>query len=163
MVMFSRSRDGELLARFATKLGIIPVRGSSSRGGDAALHKMQRFLSRSGRCKAATVLDGPQGPAFVAKKGMIVLAMRAAVPLLPIVMTARPAIRLKNTWDQTLIPLPFSRVTICYRSPWRIPPDLTARELEKLRREVEYTLNDMIRQSENLRNGPQDDARERPN
>ena len=37
VIMISQSRDGELAARFAEKLGLVPVRGSSSRGGTTAL------------------------------------------------------------------------------------------------------------------------------
>src|SRR4051812_15057221 len=36
-IMISRSFDGELIARFAEKMGYVPVRGSSSRGGAPAL------------------------------------------------------------------------------------------------------------------------------
>ncbi len=148
MIMFSRSKDGDLIAGFAEKLGVIPIRGSSSKGGSEALSAMKEFLKRPGVTKTATVLDGPRGPRCVAKKGMIVLAKEAGVPFLPLMMSAHPAITLKNTWDKTLIPLPFSRVTISYRPPWRIPPDLDAEGLEKLRQEVEATLNEMMRQAD---------------
>jgi lysophospholipid acyltransferase (LPLAT)-like uncharacterized protein len=82
MVMFSQSADGEYLARFAQKCGMIPVRGSSTRGGQRALVQMIRHL-REGRGSCATVLDGPQGPRFVAKMGLLVLAKNTGAPLLP--------------------------------------------------------------------------------
>lgn len=144
MVMFSRSRDGELMAGFAEKLGVIPVRGSSSRGGREALQEMLTFLAGPSPRKAATVLDGPRGPRFVAKKGMIVLAKESGLPLLPVMVSACPAFTLKKTWDKTMIPLPFSRVTVIYRDPWQIPAKLTAEELEAWRLGVERTLNDMM-------------------
>ena len=148
MVMFSLSRDGELMARFAEKLGIIAARGSSSRGGREALQTMLKFLSGPSPRKTATVLDGPRGPRFVAKRGMIVLAKEAGVPLLPIMASAHPAVTLKKTWDKTMIPLPFSRVTVIYRDPWLIPRDLTREELEAWRQGVERTLNDMMAQAD---------------
>ena len=148
MIMFSRSADGDLLAGFAEKVGVRPVRGSSSRGGREALRTMHDFLSRPGRHKAATVLDGPRGPRFVAKKGMIVLAKEAGAPLLPIMMSAWPAVTIKNAWDRTLVPLPFSRVTVVYREPWRIPPKLDEQGMEALRVEVEETLNDMMQEAD---------------
>jgi len=146
MIMFSRSKDGELFARFAEKIGVIPIRGSSSRGGDAALRSMIKFLSGPGVRKAATVLDGPTGPRCIAKKGMIALAMEAGVPLLPIMVSAYPAITLKKTWDKTMIPLPFSRVVVMYRRPWHIPKDLDSEQLEVLREDVEETLNKMMQE-----------------
>jgi len=56
LIMFSRSRDGELLAGFAAKLGVIPVRGSSSRGGREALAQMRERLLAPPPAKAATVM-----------------------------------------------------------------------------------------------------------
>lgn len=150
MIMISPSRDGDLLAGFAARLGIVPVRGSSSRGGQQALQAMQRFLTSPGGGKAATVLDGPRGPRFVAKKGMIVLAKETGLPLLPIAMSAAPAWTLMKTWDRTLIPLPFSRVVVMYGQPWEVPPDLDGDGLEALRREVETELNRMRREADAL-------------
>ena len=144
MIMFSRSNDGDLLAGFARKLGVIPVRGSSSAGGREALDEMRAFLRQPGVRKAATVLDGPRGPRCRAKRGMLVLAQEAGVPLLPIMMSADRALTLKKAWDRTLIPLPFSRITVSYAPPWQIPADAGPEELERLRKAVETTLNRMM-------------------
>ncbi len=148
MIMFSRSGDGDLFAGFAEKIGVIPIRGSSSRGGPKALKGMIEFLAEPGVRKVATVLDGPRGPRCVAKKGMIVLAKEAGVPLVPIMISAYPAITLKKTWDKTMIPLPFSRVTVMYGDPWHIPKDLKSHDLELLRQDVEKTLIEMMHQAD---------------
>ena len=129
MIMFSRSRDGELIARFAQQLGVIPARGSSSKGGSEALKTMLDYLNRSGSRKVATVMDGPRGPRCVAKKGMLVLAKEAGVPLVPIMASGSPAITLKKTWDKTWIPLPFSKVTVIYEQPWFPDKNLSDTEL----------------------------------
>jgi lysophospholipid acyltransferase (LPLAT)-like uncharacterized protein len=150
MVMFSRSRDGEWIAGFAERLGIVPVRGSSSRGGTRALKTMLEHMKRPGGGKTATVLDGPRGPKYVAKPGMILLAKEAGAPLLPVAVSARPAITLKKTWDRTMIPLPFSRIVVTYREPWTVPKDLDKDGLERLRLEVENTLKGMTAQADRL-------------
>jgi lysophospholipid acyltransferase (LPLAT)-like uncharacterized protein len=144
IIMFSKSADGDLLAGFAARMGVIPIRGSSSRGGREALATMAKFLNRRKRGVAATVLDGPQGPRFVAKTGMVVLAKLTRTPLLPVMMSAWPAVTIKTAWDRTLIPLPFSRVTIKLGRPWDVPPDYTLEDVEALRGEVETTLNEMM-------------------
>ncbi|HXU87623.1 MAG TPA: DUF374 domain-containing protein, partial [Methylomirabilota bacterium] len=43
-VLASRSRDGELVAAFVRRFGLEVVRGSSSRGGAAALRALARAL-----------------------------------------------------------------------------------------------------------------------
>lgn len=150
MVMFSRSRDGDWIAGFAERMGILPVRGSSSRGGTGALKTMLHHMRRPGGRKTATVMDGPRGPRRVAKGGMILLAKEAEAPFLPVAASARPAITLKKTWDRTMIPLPFSRVVVSYRKPWIIPRELDRYGLERLRAEVEKTLNEMTEEADAL-------------
>ncbi len=150
MVMFSRSRDGDLIAGFAAKLGIIPARGSSKKGGGEALRQMADHLNSPGNNKAATVMDGPTGPPCVAKKGLITLAKMTKQPLLPIMMSASPAITLHKTWDKTLLPLPFSKVVVSYRKPINIPADTDKRRLESYRKEVENTLNEMMAEADKL-------------
>lgn len=69
----------KLIARFAERLGVIPVRGSSSRGGREAFREMLRFPAAPGVDRVATVLDGPRGPRYQAKKGMIPLPFSRVV------------------------------------------------------------------------------------
>ena len=148
MVMFSRSRDGELIAGYAENLGVRAVRGSSSRGGTTALREMIRYLRRPGARKAATVLDGPRGPRFVVQPGMLQLARSAGVPFLPVVMSAAPALTLTRTWDRTLIPLPFSRVVVAYAEPLTIGAEIRGPRLEAKCREVERILNRLRREAD---------------
>lgn len=143
MVMISQSKDGELLAQFAAALGVIPVRGSSSRGGREALAQMRAHLVQAGRA-CATVLDGPRGPAYVAKKGMLVLAQLTGVPFIPIIWSANRALALKNSWDRTLLPLPWSRVCLAIGDPVHIPAACNGGELERYRQLVEKSLNEMM-------------------
>ena len=148
MIMFSRSRDGGLIADYAENMGVRAVRGSSSRGGAAALRTMIRYLHRPGARKAATVLDGPRGPRYVAQPGMLQLARNAGVPFIPLAMAAAPAITLRRTWDRTLIPLPFSRVVVCYGRPQTIGPEIRGARLEAKCREVETILNRLRREAD---------------
>ena len=129
---------------FAEKLGVIPVRGSSHKGGRQALDTMAKYLSGNKNRIAATVLDGPQGPRFRAKTGMITLAKISRTPLLPIMMSAWPAITIKTAWDCTLIPLPFSRVTVAFGKPWHVPETHGTEEIRILRGKVEKRLNQMM-------------------
>lgn len=142
LIMFSRSKDGEYLARFARMFGVQPVRGSSSRGGAAALKEMINYLKKGGKV-CASVLDGPRGPARVAKKGMVVLAMETGVPIIPIIWSADRVYTFKKSWDKTMIPLPFSPIMITAADPIFIPPDLDPGTQEGYRLQIENTLNQL--------------------
>jgi lysophospholipid acyltransferase (LPLAT)-like uncharacterized protein len=140
VVMFSRSKDGEYMARFAQKCGVIPVRGSSQHGGGEALIQMIRHLKAGNRI-CSTVLDGPQGPRFKAKRGLLLLAKKSGVPLLPIIWSSRRPLTLEKTWDKTMIPRPFSEVLINYGTPLTIPQNCDELEMEALQEELENRLN----------------------
>ena len=60
--------------------------------------------------------DGPRGPAGSFAPGALVAAQRSGAPIVAIGVHAPRAWRLKS-WDQFVIPKPFSRVHIAYSDP----------------------------------------------
>lgn len=140
-IMISRSRDGEYLARYLSIMGGVPVRGSSGRGGLAALRGMAEYLQGGPGRYAATVADGPRGPRYVAKRGMIALAAQTGLPLVPLMWSAKRVWVLKNTWDRTMIPKPFAKVVFSAGKEFHYPPDIKGLELEAARQELENEMN----------------------
>lgn len=142
-IMISRSRDGEYLARYLKIMGGVPVRGSSSRGGLAALKEMADYLLAAPGRYGATVADGPRGPRYEAKGGMISLAMKTGLPLVPLMWSAKRVWVLKNTWDRTMIPKPFAKVVLSGGPEFRYPPEMTPEEREEARLELEQSMNQL--------------------
>jgi lysophospholipid acyltransferase (LPLAT)-like uncharacterized protein len=115
-VLISEHRDGELIASTAERFGFLTVRGSTSRGASRALVGLARALA-AGHDVAVTP-DGPRGPAYSFAPGAVIAAQRAGVPVIAVAASATRAWRLRS-WDQFLIPKPFSRVIIAYSNPVR--------------------------------------------
>ena len=138
-VAVSRSRDGSLVAATLRALGYTdPARGSSSRGGSAALLGLLRQLESG--TTVAVLVDGPRGPAGVAKPGIAALARHSAAPIQPVALAARPALRLRS-WDRSLVPLPFARVVCAYGEPLAPPGEDANKEREDaIAREVSTRL-----------------------
>ncbi|MDR1812133.1 MAG: DUF374 domain-containing protein [Candidatus Fibromonas sp.] len=107
-VLISQSRDGGKFAKLAQDLGYDVFRGSSSRGQSEVRHLLRAL--ENGK-SAGMALDGPKGPALIAKPGAEWLAGKAKVPLAKVEVKYSHALRL-NSWDKTFIPLPFSKITI---------------------------------------------------
>lgn len=112
----SRSSDGELLARVMQKLGMMTARGSSSRGGAAALHQTIGLMQQHNRNGCVT-MDGPRGPRHKIKDGAVFLAHHGKALLVPVRIFNQKAKRF-NSWDKFQLPLPFSRVRICFGEPY---------------------------------------------
>jgi lysophospholipid acyltransferase (LPLAT)-like uncharacterized protein len=113
-VLVSQHRDGELIARALAAWGNRTVRGSTTRGGSRALLALIKELERG--VVVAVTPDGPQGPPLKFQPGTLVAAQRANVPVVPILMHADRAWRLKS-WDRFTIPKWFARVTYVYGEP----------------------------------------------
>ena len=126
-ILISQSFDGELIARTVERLGFVPVRGSSSRGGAAGLKAMAEAFRHGHIC--AFTADGPRGPARVAKAGPVQLAHLTAGFAKPATWLgafhaeADQAWRLRS-WDRFVIPKPFARVTFSW--PAHVAVDLEA-------------------------------------
>jgi lysophospholipid acyltransferase (LPLAT)-like uncharacterized protein len=122
VVITSANFDGEWIARIISRFGYGTARGSSSRHARAALHQMVRDI-RGGRPTAFT-LDGPRGPAGVAKPGAAWLASATGAPLLPCHAEAARYWEL-HSWDRTQIPRPFTEVALVVGQPIELARDLT--------------------------------------
>jgi lysophospholipid acyltransferase (LPLAT)-like uncharacterized protein len=145
-LMVSNSRDGDYLARFVELMGGTTVRGSSRHGGVEALHKLAKNVKTGKSFCAASACDGPGGPRYKAKKGMIFLAQRTGLPLVPVLWSADRAWVLRKSWDLTMIPKPFARIKLAAGKVFNYPPKMTAQEMEKARQELEDELNRMRRE-----------------
>lgn len=135
-VLVSRSRDGDRLSPLLVASGYTVARGSSSRGGAEGLAALEQGL-REGR-SAALAVDGPRGPAGVAKPGAAALALRTGRPLVVLRAWSRFALRLR-TWDRFLVPLPGARVWLQATGVALAPDDRVERvnaAVEALLREV---------------------------
>jgi len=114
VVMISRHRDGELIARTVERFGYLAARGSTTEGGSAAFREMVQAV-RAGRDICFTP-DGPRGPARRVQPGTIAAARALGIPIVPVVGGADRAWRLKS-WDRFLIPKPGARVLLVCGEP----------------------------------------------
>lgn len=130
--MASTHGDADLIARMMMAWGYNFVRGSSSKGGRAALVQMVEHL-QAGRHFAITP-DGPRGPRGVPKPGALVAAVRGGVPIVTMHFEVSRAWRFKS-WDRFCVPKPFARVRAIYSDAWT-PPDTSEASMRELTRRL---------------------------
>lgn len=136
-VMVSRSFDGEYIARTIEKLGFVAVRGSSSRGGAQALRGLKKQLEKG--APVAFTIDGPRGPKYVAKPGPVMLAQASALPMAAFYVAVKDAWVL-NTWDQMVIPQPFSKALVRVSAKMRVPEDADEARMADFHRQLQLAL-----------------------
>lgn len=137
-MLISEHRDGALISRTIAHLGFSTVSGSTRRGGAGALRTMQRLIQDG--LSVGVTPDGPRGPRMRAKAGAVKAAQWSRAPLLPVAYAVSRR-RILDSWDRFCLALPFSRGVILWGEPIRVPRDASAAELERLRRQLEDSLN----------------------
>jgi lysophospholipid acyltransferase (LPLAT)-like uncharacterized protein len=149
-VLISRHRDGEFNAIAVERLGIGTIRGSGDhgsafhrKGGVGAFKEMVRTLEDN--YNVALTADVPKR-ARVAGLGIIMLARESGRPIMPFAMATSRFMRLHN-WDRTTINLPFGRGALVGIKEINVPPDADAETMERLRLDLEETLNEATRRA----------------
>ncbi len=134
-IMISASRDGDFVSAVVSRIGWVPIRGSSSRRGKEALKEMIEGVKtyRVG----AHIVDGPQGPPRVIKAGLITLAQQTGAAIIPgYIAYENPHVF--GSWDRFMIPKPFSRVLIRIGPLEYVPQEpLGDEQFEKIRLAIE--------------------------
>lgn len=139
LVLTSASKDGMWLGELAARLGMGSVRGSTSRRGAIAMRELLERVSQGH--DIAITPDGPRGPKYALGSGLIYLAQKAGIPILPCHARFTGAIRLA-TWDNFAIPKPFSRLTVSLGALVEVQPTDNEEQFEAQRRKIESVLRD---------------------
>jgi lysophospholipid acyltransferase (LPLAT)-like uncharacterized protein len=115
-VLASLSRDGSMMAESLELLGYRVFRGSSSRGGARGLIRLIRAVRTEG-LQAALAVDGPKGPIYEVKPGIVTLALKTGLPIIPVVVRTDRAWPIRGAWNRSYIAKPFARITAHYGTP----------------------------------------------
>mgnify|MGYP000016157579 CR=1 FL=1 len=83
--------------------------GSTGHSGREAADKLLDELRKG--CSTVLNPDGPHGPAYVLKKGILHLSLKSGVPVVALRISAKKYREL-NTWDRKKFPYPFSIIKL---------------------------------------------------
>jgi lysophospholipid acyltransferase (LPLAT)-like uncharacterized protein len=139
LVLTSASRDGMWLGEVARRLGLGSVRGSSSRRGATAMRELLEKVALGH--DIAITPDGPRGPKYELGAGLVYLAQKASLPVLPVHANFSGCWRLRS-WDNFVIPRPFSRVDITLGPLMRVPATGREEDFEAERGKIESVLRE---------------------
>jgi lysophospholipid acyltransferase (LPLAT)-like uncharacterized protein len=134
MPLVSPSEDGEIIAQIIARWGYKTLRGSSSHSIIKAWNEMKRELENGG--ELIIVPDGPKGPGREMKPGAVKLAKETGAYLVPFTFSSSRRKTLKS-WDQFLIPRPFTKLVAIFGNPISVASNLGSEELEQKNQEVQ--------------------------
>ena len=112
--LVSMSRDGEYAARILARFGYDVARGSTSKGGPQALLALIDKAQQGWH--PVITPDGPRGPARTVWPGVVFLAQKTGLPVVPVACGLKRKI-IFNSWDKFMLPLPFGKAAVVYGNP----------------------------------------------
>ena len=127
-------------------MGVPSIRGSAikasdkakAKGGSTAFRQSLSFLEGGG-CVALTP-DGPRGPNQVMQDGVVTLARMSGAPVFLFGMAASGGVSL-DSWDKTLLPMPFTRGCVVFDGPLHVPPEADEAQSEAIRLDWQNRIN----------------------
>ena len=122
----SPSKDGELISVPLEKYGTELIRGSSDKESVKSLIKLIKKVKEG--YTIGTPVDGPKGPIYKVKPGMVYIAQKSGVPIVPMGVAYSNKWVFKKAWDQFQLPKPFSKGLVVLGEPYYVATDA---DLEK--------------------------------
>ena len=139
-VLVSRSKDGEIIAQVIKNMGYKTIRGSKGKKGAVEASMQMLTILKNGE-DCAMMVDGPKGPAKVAKDGVIKLAKMAGVPIVPTTWYSSNFTWVKfPSWDKLEMPIFNTNLVNLYGKPIYVKED---DDIEEKRKELQASLEDL--------------------
>ncbi len=110
--LVSPHRDGQMLGNALKRYGFRAISGSTTRKGFSGFKQMVKAHGSD----IAIVPDGPRGPRHRVQMGVIELAKLTGRAVVPLTFNASRR-KILNTWDQFLLPYPFSKGVFIWGEP----------------------------------------------
>ena len=148
-VLISRHADGQLIAEAIRRLGLKVVSGSTTRGAAEAVLKLIEVARGT---HIVITPDGPRGPRRCAQRGIVFIAARTGLAIVPVGFGYARAWRTKS-WDRMALPRPFSRVVSVSLPPIHVPAVEEKDQLEVFRQKVERAMREASRLAHELAAG----------
>jgi lysophospholipid acyltransferase (LPLAT)-like uncharacterized protein len=148
-VAFTNVGDaGDLMAALLGRCNFQVVRGGSSSRASRQTPVVGRIIeavrsrpSTEG-CIVGSAPDGSSGPAGAINAGLVLFSIRLNADIYCVHIQSKRSIHL-NTWDRTAIPLPFNRIRVRVKGPFRINGKPTRNAMEAARLQIEDAFHEL--------------------
>lgn len=141
----SPTKDGELISVPLERYGTFMIRGSSDKESVKSLIQIIKKVKEG--YSAGTPVDGPKGPIYEVKSGMLYIAQKSKKMLLPMGVAYEKKFVFEKAWDKFQLPKPFSKCVAVYGEPYYIDEDA---DLEIERVKLKKILNSLDKEAEKI-------------
>ena len=137
--IFSRHRDGRLMAKLQRMFGLRGIYGSTGRRGMVQVLREGVRIINDGNLLCLSP-DGSHGPRMRIHDGVLYFAQKTGAPVIPVCFSSnRPWFQ--DRWDRYLIALPFSKILIEAGEPVYFGKD---EDIESARQRLEKIMTEQL-------------------
>ncbi len=147
VALMSRHRDGSFVEEVMATANVGAIRGSSRRGGAAAVLQM---IKTSKDHDIVITPDGPRGPRRTMTHGIVYAASRTGNPMVPTAFACSNAWEVPGSWTTLTIPKPFSRVVFVAGDGIDVPAGLERDEIEEYRVRMQTAMDALQDEADRL-------------
>lgn len=116
----SQHTDGKIISKLINLFGFDIIEGSTNRGATKALKSILFDLKQG--INIVITPDGPRGPAKQINSSITKIASKYGYKL--VAASVKPYNCFKiNSWDQMMLPLPFTKVKVTFSKPIKLSGD----------------------------------------
>ncbi|MCL1902027.1 MAG: lysophospholipid acyltransferase family protein [Alphaproteobacteria bacterium] len=119
--IFSRHRDGRLMAKLQRMFGLRGIYGSTGRRGAVQVLREGVKVLSEGNLLAISP-DGPKGPRMRVHDGVLYFARKTGAPIIPVCFSCSSP-WFQSRWDKYLVATPFSKIILEAGEPFYVRPD----------------------------------------
>ena len=91
--------------------------------------------------------DGPRGPKEIVSEGIIKIAKKTKIPIIPLGFWSSKNFKL-NSWDSFLITLPFSKCSFVWNEPLEIPNNIEEKQVQNYQKLLEKKIIQSIKRAQ---------------
>ena len=147
--LVSPHRDGQVVGKALQRFGFHAILGSTTRKGFSGFKQMVKAHGAD----IGIVPDGPRGPRHRVQIGVIELAKLTGRAVVPLTFGASKK-KIFNTWDQFLLPYPFSKGVFIWGEPIEVDQNGDRNHLEEKRILLENRLKELTERADHYFDSP---------
>lgn len=144
----SEARGGRLAGQVQKQFGFDTIAMAKSKRHVALSREVVRKMA--GGASIGIAVDGPKGPNKQAQTVPLLWARMSGKPIFLVTYSTRHN-RCLNTWDQAMLPRPFTRgVILCEKFNLSIPRKADAAQMEDIRQKLQDQLNALTARADSI-------------
>ncbi|CCU77882.1 conserved hypothetical protein [Halanaerobium saccharolyticum subsp. saccharolyticum DSM 6643] len=139
-IVTTQNKRGGVITRISNHFGYDVLRLPDTAADGNYMFQLKSQINKTNNANLVLSVDGPEGPEHQIKDFAIIMALFSDRKILPLTVDIKHSVSLKNRWDKLKIPLPFNKITINVKKPFKIERKDRKEKFKSLKKEIKKSM-----------------------